>query len=200
MYKLGLTPNQLYLLVCKKKGKEAKLINIFQETRALQVDGFLTDEPNNPEHQPTLTPKAEESLVRAVQLSKTAKEKYVLTKEEHQYVSKYRELFPAGKISGRPPFRASVKELIPRFEHFFARYPEYHDWNLVLQATAMHIHDNEADPKFINGSENFIYKTDRVKGEISNLSKLCQAILDGHQTSIDESEDNSYINIPGLNR
>lgn len=163
------------------------------------MDGFLSEDPSNPQHEPILTSKGEETLVRGVQLSKTAKEKFVLSKDEYDYVAKYRDMFPAGKMPGRPPWRASVKELVPRFEYFFAKYPEYQDWNLILQATAMHIHDNEADQKYINGSENFIYKTDKVKGEISNLSKICQAILDGHQQSNEAPLDNSFINIPGLN-
>lgn len=187
--KLGLTPNGLYVLICLQKGIEPQIVDVAEEKKQLRQDGFL--------EQDTLTGKATEVMARLTYLSRTGRSKTQLKKEDLSKIELYRLLFPPGKLPSGSSSRSSINELKPRFEWFFTQYPQYHDWNLVLQATALYI--DEYEPRgfeFMRNSENFIYKQDLNKIMKSLLADYCQLVLDG--TSDSPSSAPSIINIPGL--
>lgn len=188
--KLGLTPNGLYILVCLQRGLTPKKVDVPLETARLEAEGWLKDG--------ALTHQAAEAIAKATYLGRTSKSKFPLQKEDLKMVDYYRLLFPPGKLPSGSSSRASVTELKPRFEWFFARYPQFYNWNLVLQATALYI--DEYEPRqfeFMRNSENFIYKQDVNKIMKSMLADYCQQVLDGTETSASSAP--SIIHIPGLN-
>jgi hypothetical protein len=190
MYKLGLTPNGIYLLFCLKKQIEPRLINTALESGLLEKNGFI-DHGN-------LTTKSLEVLAKAQYLGKSKTSRDKLSDEDVPFIEKYRSLFPAGKFPSGAAARSSVNELRPRFEVFFSKLPEYKDWSLVLQATALYLDDAEhRNWEFTQSSENFIYKLDQYKVWKSTLAKYCQMTLDGNAEYASAAVP-SIVNIPGL--
>lgn len=190
--KLAITPNGLYILICLQKGMAPKLVNIPQETSLLEAAGYL--------HNNALTDSALEIIAKAAYLSRTSKTKIHLKDEDLQKMELYRLQFPPGKLPSGSSSRTSISELRPRFEWFFAKFPQYFNWDLVLRATALYI--DEYEPRqyeFMRNSENFIYKQDLNKIMKSLLADYCQHVIDG-AISQELSSSPSIINIPGLNK
>lgn len=187
--KLGLTPNGLYVLICLQKGIAPQIVDVAEEKKQLSQDGFLDGD--------ALTEKALDVLARLTYLSRTGRNKTQLKTEDRAKIELYRLLFPPGKLPSGSSSRSSINELKPRFEWFFTQYPQFHDWNLVLQATALYI--DEYEPRgfeFMRSSENFIYKQDLNKIMKSLLADYCQMVLDGATESASPAP--SIIHIPGL--
>jgi hypothetical protein len=198
VYKLNLTPNQLYLLLCKARSKEAKLVNIALEERLLMAGEFLDGRGD-------LTAKGFETLSRAEFESKkrATATKATLTSDDIDYVSKYRELWPAIKIptSGKLA-RTSVRELTEKFIWFFTNYPQYRNWELIGQATGIYLYEAELKKyQYMTTSEYFISKSDMRTGTVkSELANFCQMI---EEEALNESQPQqtkraSLVNIPGL--
>lgn len=190
--KLAITPNGLYILICLQKGMTPKLVNIPQETSLLEAAGYL--------HNNTLTNSALEIIAKTAYLSRTSKTKIHLKDEDLQKLELYRLQFPPGKLPSGSSSRTSISELRPRFEWFFAKFPQYYNWDLVLRATALYI--DEYEPRqyeFMRNSENFIYKQDLNKIMKSLLADYCQHVIDGALVQ-ELSSSPSIINIPGLNK
>lgn len=190
LYKLGLTPNGVYLLFCLKRQIEPRLIDTALESSLLERDGYIDNG--------SLTVKSLDALAKAQYLGKTKAARDKLSDDDIPYIEKYRSLFPAGKFPSGAAARSSVNELKPRFEVFFQKMPDYKDWNLVLQATALYLDEAEQrNWEFTQSSENFIYKLDQFKVWRSTLAKYCQMILDGNAENVSASVP-SIVNIPGL--
>jgi hypothetical protein len=180
-YKLGLTPNQIYLLHSIKKGIEPKLINITAETGLLETEGFL--------QLGTLTSKGNDALVKATYLGRSARSKAELTATDIEEITRFREMFPNIKIpTSKKPARQPVRDLQDKFSVFFARYPDYRDWELIQNATAYYLDEFEKKKwNYMQTSAFFIIKDDQHKGSTSVLADYCQMILDG------EPEENTQI-------
>ena len=189
--KLSMTPNAIYILLCLQKGATPLLVDIPLELKFLEEQEYLAD------HQ--LTSKAKDVLAKLSYLSKTSKSKRTLKPADLAYIESYRLLFPPGKLPSGSSSRSSVNELTPRFEWFFTKYPQYNDWNLILQATALYVDEYEQrNYEYMRNSENFIYKQDLNKIMKSLLADYCQQVVDGVDLPGSSSVP-SIITIPGLN-
>lgn len=145
-----------------------------------------------------ITPEGIKLLARASYVARS-KSRVVLDRMEIEYVEKYRELFPAGQFPSGASARASVKELVARFETFFGQHPELRDWNLILKATALYLDEAEQRSfEYTQNSENFIYKLDKFKNWQSKMAQYCEIIRDGALPVILHTTAPSIVNIPGL--
>lgn len=175
-----ITPNQLYLLHYFKKRVNPPFINVEAELFVCKQKNLITSDGK-------LTYLAETILSDAEGLFKKVKKKVttdVLGANYQENVSRYRELFPAGKnLRANYNYRQPVAELTDRFIWFFNKYPDY-DWDLVLKATKKHIDDcADNEYQYLGKSDKFIQKTENGKST-STLASVCEAYLEEKQNPV----------------
>lgn len=137
----------------------------------LKLQGYLDDQHN-------LTAKAKQVL-KEISSSLSGNKTSKISEADEIFkaqVTKYRELFPKGVISGKP-LRNGSADLTVRMLWFFKTYPQY-TWEHVLSATEKYITSFGADLTYCKTSAYFIRKEDKNKNIISLLADWCEAELD----------------------
>lgn len=104
-----------------------------------------------------------------------------VTDEMKKFVESYRELFPKGKVgNSTKSYRATPKEIYDRLKWFKESYPEFWDFDLMLQATQeYHRYIKQKRSTFIKSAGYFIKKQDESKINQSMMADWCQMIMDG---------------------
>ena len=162
-----ISPNGFYILLAIKEDGDMRLNNIDGEFKVLLDTGFVTHEG--------LTEKGEKA-VSAV-LESFSKGKHIITKEDREYIEKYRELFPKGNLPSGHPARVPAKELEKKFMWFFSNYD--YTWDVIINATKKYINQYEPEGyKYMKTSTYFIYKSNPDKTGVSTLASYCDMMLD----------------------
>jgi hypothetical protein len=181
--KEGITPNQLYLLVCIHENTSSININLHLELRQL-VLGEWIDENNK------LTAKSQvllTSLNNYFSLSKKKTDMSAMGIDYQNNIKKYRELFPKGKLPSGKPARSNEKVLEQNFRWFFENYS--YTWDSILKATAYYVDEFEKKNfLYMRTAQYFICKSELDKTKQSELADYCSMIESG-----DFEEDNNHF-------
>jgi len=168
LIKLRLTPNQLFVLdsIEQQLDYGSFIPNLKIELVRLQDKALLDNALN-------LTPVGKKLLQECRDLESPKKKKTADHGDWTSLIEQYRQIFPAGHGSGKA-FRSPVRELLPRFEWFFANY-EF-SWEVVLEATRRYVESRKDDLTYMRTSAYFIRKQDSSKVDISDLGHWCELI------------------------
>lgn len=166
--KKGLTPNQLYLLYCKKNNtRHDLLVNIAADLKLLVSSGFLNSEYE-------LTDKGEEALSDFDGVFKKTKITGGTDLLGSNYLNEikiYRDKFPTGK-------KSTPAEVLEKFIKLFLKQPGL-SWNIIHQATDLYFSEDR-DEKYIMKAANFVM-VDRGGSTVYTLSEYCERIDSGEQ-------------------
>jgi hypothetical protein len=180
----GLTPNQFYMLYCMRENISTLHINMHQELRALQSDGWISSGHSDVK---TLQPKAVTLLQQVEGFFRVQKKKtnnQVLGKDYESNIDAYLLLFPKIKLPSGKAARTDKRNVETAFKWFF----ENHDypWELILQATAMYVDEYEKkNYMYMQTSQYFIRKQQADKTWGSELANWCSNVLNGDMSDQD---------------
>jgi len=176
--KKGLTPNQCYLLYCIRENVASLQINVHQELRVLEVDGWVVN-PGNAAY--TLEPKGH-SLLQQVESFFTVQKKktnnQVMGKDYGEFIEKYLLMFPKIKLPSGKAARSDKRNVETAFKWFF----ENHDysWEVILEATARYVNDYQMrNYMYMQTSQYFIRKQQADKTWGSELGNMCAVVASG---------------------
>lgn len=179
--KKELTPNQFYLMYCMKEGVSPLHINMHQELRTLQAEGWITGEmkENRPEF--TFEPKAI-SLLQQVEgffhIQKKKTNNQVMGKDYGENIEQYLLLFPKIKLPSGKAARTDKRNCETAFKWFFENHQ--YSWETILKATAMYVDDYEKrNYMYMQTSQYFIRKQQPDKSWGSELANWCSAVESG---------------------
>ena len=175
LIKQQLTPNQFYLLWCKK-GNLAPMfnINLSLENMRLQSDGWVDEEG-------TLTSKSI-ILIQEIESyfknSKKKTSKAVMGENFMVNIEAYLDLFPKFKLPSGKYARSDKKNLEGNFRWFFESHR--YDWETVMNATRLYLDQYERQGyKYMRTSQYFIRKQNADKTYDSELANYCDMITNG---------------------
>lgn len=172
LLKVGLSPNQLYLLHCRKN----KIIPAFGINQSLEEarlkhdmwiseDGKLTD-------MSLIILKELDSYFKA---SKTKTSFDIMGENFSKNIEEYLEIFPKFKLPSGKYARSDKKNLENNFRWFFETHT--YDWDTVLEATRMYVDEYErVGYKYMRTSQYFIRKQNNDKTFESDLANYCEMI------------------------
>lgn len=173
----GITPNELLMLYSVKESVSAPELNESLLISELTAKKFLNQDK-------TLTDLAirvindTESYFRKV---KKLTDVEIMGKDFADYVAKYRELFPKGKLPSGKPARQNVKILTEQFRWFFLNFS--YEWSIILEATKMYVNEyKQNNYMYMMTSQYFISKQDKHKVAASTLADYCDMVLEGTST------------------
>jgi hypothetical protein len=174
----GLTPNQFYLLYCMNQSISAPSVNLHQELRSLQADGWIVFENTGVyKLQPkimTLISKIDSYFGAQVKKSNVL----LMGEDFETNALKYNETFPRMKLPSNKPARSPIKEVVSAFREFFKEHS--YSWEVVHQAAKYYIEEEEKKGfRFTRTSRYFIRKQDQDKSWISDLAGYCELIVSG---------------------
>ena len=182
LIKQKLTPNQFYLLWCKK-GSLAPMFNISLSLENLRLvsDGWVAEDG-------TLTSKSI-ILIQEIESyfknSKKKTSKAVMGEHFMANIEAYLDLFPKFKLPSGKYARADKKNLEGNFRWFFESHS--YDWETVMNATKLYLDQYERQGyKYMRTSQYFIRKQSPDKTYDSELANYCDMITNG-ETGIDDS-------------
>ncbi len=127
-----------------------------------------------------LTVKAQYILSQVDKLFvKKSKKRLLFNNDEFQIlIQEYRLLFPPGMLPSGKPARTDLKELNKKMADFFINNPQYHDWDLVLDATEKYVeHFRKQGFTYMKTAGYFISKNNE-----SELAAYCQMLLEEETT------------------
>jgi hypothetical protein len=179
MSKHGLSPNQYYLLCCKKDSVTPLKINLHMELRSLKADGWINDTQD-------LTPKAV-SLISVIEklfsIQKKKTNTDLMGKGFSEKIKTYNEIFPKKKLRSGRAARSAPKNVEKAFRWFFETHK--YSWETVYTATKIYRKEmEEQNDDWMQTSQYFIRKND-----ISKLADYCYAYEEGgleEDTSINQ--------------
>lgn len=176
LIKYGLTPNQLYLLWCKKNSIIPK-INVSVSLELKRLEGDWIDLTSK-----TLTAKSLKVLADIDQYFKVSKSKTSKTILGDDFLAKideYLEIFPKFKLPSGKYARSDKKNLENNFRWFFETHS--YSWETVLEATKMYVDEFERQGfKYMRTSQYFIRKQNAIEKSFeSELANYCEAYLSG---------------------
>lgn len=186
LVKVGLTPNQLYLLWCKKSNIVPTIsISIGLELKRLEGDWI--DLSNK-----KLTPKSIALLQEFDTYFKASKKKtsqQILGEDFSSKIDEYLNIFPKFKLPSGKHARSDKKNLENNFRWFFDNHT--YTWEVVLQATKMYVDEYERQGyKYMRTSQYFIRKQNPIEKSFeSELANYCEVYLSG---SSDTYSDNHF--------
>lgn len=161
LVRLGITPNEFYLLMCVFNDETPNLINKHLETRNLQSKGFLNKDFK-------LTEKLEESGLA----------KYLIKTDKKDFIQSYIDLFPKIKLPSGKYARAHRTNIESAFKWFFKNYN--YSWEVILKVTEFYVSEYETkDYLYMRTSQFFISKTNPDRSKESELANYCEMYLDG---------------------
>lgn len=153
------------------------MVNAGAEALICQQKGLLTLDNQ-------LTDKALGIIQETEALFKKVKAKVSSELMGEDYMEKvraYHEMFPKGKNPfSNYRYRTNVRELADKFAWFFQNYPEYTNWDLVLNATEIYLYEKQQEKhRYTAIDSNFIRRTDAHKTVRSDLASYCERIISG---------------------
>ncbi len=177
MQKFNLTPNQTFLLLSFYKGMTPTTITK-DDKLALINHGYINGKENFVTHEGSKIVRTLDSYFN-IKTNKTSK---VLMGDFHDnFIIKYRELFPTGKLPSGVPSRNNVKILTENFRWLFSEYD--YTWAEILKATKMYVNEYQKNNwLYMQNSQYFISKQDKHKVKTSKLADYCDMVRDGVST------------------
>lgn len=169
-----ISPNSFYILWCISNSHKPTVTNPYQEIRELQEKNLIDTAYRLTEAGAKILKDAESQLKNI-----KVNEKEVLTSDEEQeYINKYLEMFPKGRLPSGKSARVNKKDIEKAFRWFFTNYS--YSWDTILKATAYYV-DSYEKMKFMymRNSQYFIGKTNPDKTKDSDLASYCEIILNG---------------------
>ena len=90
----------------------------------------------------------------------------------------FNEIFPNITLGSGKRARCNPKEVISAMEWFFKNYPEHMDWNIILQATALYVSEQERDNfKYTRRCKYYIRKMLADKSWESDLEEYYNRVI-----------------------
>ena len=181
LIKADLTPNQFYLLWCKKEN----MVPVISMSLALEKMRLISDEWLTGAGE--LTPKSVAFIQDIEGFFKTSKKKSakaVMGDHFMANIEAYLELFPKIKLPSGKYARSDKKNLEGNFKWFFENHT--YSWETVLDATKLYLDQYERQGyKYMRTSQYFIRKQNADKTYDSELANYCDMITNG-ETGIDD--------------
>jgi hypothetical protein len=184
LLKVGLSPNQLYLLHCRKNAIiPAFLMNQTVEEMRLKSEGWLSEDGRLTDNSLIIL-KDINSFFKA---SKTKTSTDIMGENFLKKIEEYLEIFPKFKLPSGKYARSDKKNLENSFRWFFENHT--YDWNTVLEATKMYVDEYERTGyKYMRTSQYFIRKQNAAEKSFeSELANYCEVYLNG------SGENNDYV-------
>ena len=161
-----LSPNQVYLLHCIKKGVECLYINIHAELRALKVAGYIDKDYR-------ITPNGHLILEKLSDIPKVD-----IPVTEKPIIEEYLDLWPSIKLPSGKYAKSDRKNIEINFKWFFKTYS--YSWDTIIKATEMYIAEYEKkNYLYMRTSQYFIKKQEVDKTITSELANYCMLIENG---------------------
>lgn len=184
--KANLTPNQLYILWCKKNNI-IPVMNVSISLELKRLEGEWVNIANK-----SLTDKSIKLLHELDTYFKNSKKKTsenILGENFSSKIDEYLDIFPKFKLPSGKYARSDKKNLENNFRWFFETHT--YTWETVLQATKMYVDEYERQGyKYMRTSQYFIRKQNVIEKIFeSELANYCEAYLSG---SSDMRSDNHF--------
>lgn len=173
----NITPNELYILWCMYVKSHPKLTNIHSEIRNLVRSDRISSDYKILDAGKVLVDKLKKKYnVKTINVN--------FEENLPQYIDKYLDLFPKGKLPSGKSARVNKTDIEKSFRWFFKTY-EY-DWDTVLKATAYYVDTFEKNKfLYMRNSQYFIRKQITGVNFESDLANYCDIILNGgHEDDI----------------
>lgn len=183
LIKNDLSPNQLYLLWCKKyKLTTAFNMNIALEYKRLEVGEWLDANQELTSKSIILVQEIESFF----KISKKKTSTDILGDNFICRIEEYLQIFPKFKLPSGKYARSDKKNLENNFRWFFENHS--YDWETVINATKMYVDDYERQGyKYMRTSQYFIRKVSPAEKTFeSELANYCDMILNGDLGSDDK--------------
>ena len=186
LIKNGLTPNQFYLLWCKKnKINPSYTLNLNLEYKKLVVEEWLDAKQE-------LTSKSliiVQEMDSFFKISKKKTSTDILGDKFICRIEEYLEIFPKFKLPSGKHARSDKKNLENNFRWFFENHS--YDWDTVINATKIYVDYYERQGyKYMRTSQYFIRKLNPAEKTFeSELANYCDAYMNG---SNDNMNDNYF--------
>jgi len=164
----GLTPNEFYVLYYLND--EKMFVNYINNINLLmyllETKKLIIKEDNNY----VLSNKGLQLMEKFIVKENIDQDKVIL----------YNGLFPnVYRQNSRIPYRTNTKEVTLNFKWFFKTYPQFADWNLILEATKDYIQSFNSDYTYMKTSGYFIKKSDASRQIKSELANVCECSKNG---------------------
>ena len=176
LIKEDLTPNQLYLLWCKRSSLKPNFnINLNIEYMRLVNAGWLDDN--------------QELVSKSIQLIQELDSFFKISKKKTSNnllgdnficrIEEYLEIFPKFKLPSGKYARSDKKNLETNFRWFFETHS--YDWETIINATKMYVDEYERQGyKYMRTSQYFIRKLNPAEKTFeSELANYCEVYLNG---------------------
>jgi hypothetical protein len=182
LIKNGLSPNQFYLLWCKKNSIVPSFnTNYSVELMRLKNGGWLNDDDTITSPSLILLQEIESYFKN----SKKKTSKDVMGENFMVNIEAYLELFPKFKLPSGKYARADKTNLEGNFRWFFESHK--YSWETVFNATKLYLDQYERQGyKYMRTSQYFIRKQNPDKTYDSELANYCDMITNG-ETGIDDT-------------
>jgi hypothetical protein len=169
MSRVGLSPNQYYLMCCIKDCVTPLRINLHLELRTLKSEGWLNSEQK-------LNPKAM-SLISVIEKLFSIQKKKTTTEllggKFKDKILAYNEIFPKKKLRSGRAARSAPKNVEKAFRWFMENHN--YDWDIIYKATNIYREEQlESNDDWMQTSQYFIRKND-----YSKLADYCYAFESG---------------------
>jgi hypothetical protein len=176
LIKEDLTPNQLYLLWCKRNSLKPNFnINLNIEYMRLVNAGWLDEN--------------QELVSKSIQLIQELDSFFKISKKKTSNnllgdnficrIEEYLEIFPKFKLPSGKYARSDKKNLETNFRWFFETHS--YDWETIINATKMYVDEYERQGyKYMRTSQYFIRKLNPAEKTFeSELANYCEVYLNG---------------------
>lgn len=184
LIKNGLSPNQLYLLWCKRTSQNPHFnMNLGLEYLKLRKEEWLDDFNE-------LTSKSLIIVQEIDSFFKSSKKKTstdILGDNFICRIEEYLEIFPKFKLPSGKYARSDKKNLENNFRWFFENHS--YDWETVISATKMYVDDYERQGyKYMRTSQYFIRKLNPAEKTFeSELANYCDTYLNGSSDDLNNN-------------
>ena len=186
LIKNGLTPNQFYLLWCKRNNINPSFtLHLNLEYKKLVVEEWL--DANQELTSKSLIIVQETDSFFKISKKKTSTD--ILGDKFICRIEEYLEIFPKFKLPSGKYARSDKKNLENNFRWFFENHS--YDWDTVINATKMYVDDYERQGyKYMRTSQYFIRKLNPAEKTFeSELANYCDTYMNG---SNDNMSDNYF--------
>jgi hypothetical protein len=175
LIKNNLTPNQFYILWCKKDSLTPLLnLNLSLENMRLVSDEWITADG-------LLTSKSIiliQEIESHFKVSKKKTSKAVMGENFMENIEAYLDLFPKFKLPSGKYARSDKKNLEGNFRWFFDSHS--YSWETIFDATKLYLDQYERQGyKYMRTSQYFIRKQNADKTYDSELANYCDMITNG---------------------
>lgn len=176
LIKNNLTPNQLYLLWCKKHNMCPLFnLNLTVEYMRLTNDGWLVEDGKLSGKGFVLVQELESFFKNSKKKTSSA----IMGEDFDKRIDEYLEIFPKFKLPSGKYARTDKKNLENNFRWFFENHN--YDWDTVINATKMYVDEYERQGyKYMRTSQYFIRKQNSVEKTFeSELANYCEVYKNG---------------------